>query len=140
MARHLVWEWNGTLLHHVAAVALASWPGTQSLLSMWFHDDLVDLVARLDLAGHFGRVDGLRLTVGGGGKAEHLYRHLEALGRTGADCVMIGDSLDDAVAAEAAGARCVLYTGGVTDPDRLHATGHPVATTLPEAVTLATQP
>src|SRR5437773_2417769 len=122
MARHLVWDWNGTLLDDVAAVvaatnhafgtvagpvidldrfrrtfrrpiqdmyaellgrpidaaefgkldrvfhehyrtgvttatlaagaaaALASWPGTQSLLSMWFHDELVDPVARPALA------------------------------------------------------------------------------------------
>jgi phosphoglycolate phosphatase-like HAD superfamily hydrolase len=51
--------------------------------------------------------------------------------------VLIGDSLDDADAAESVGARCVLYTGGFTDPDRLRASGRPVADALTEAVALA---
>ena len=56
--------------------------------------------------------------------------HLEALAVRGEDCVLIGDSLDDAEAAAAVGARVVLYSGGFTDEDRLRATGLPVATTL----------
>jgi phosphoglycolate phosphatase-like HAD superfamily hydrolase len=50
---------------------------------------------------------------------------------------LIGDSLDDADAATSVGARCVLYTGGISDPARLRASGHPTADTLTEAVTLA---
>jgi len=40
-------------------------------------------------------------------------------------------------AAASVGARCVLYTGGFTDPAKLRAYGVPVADTLLEAVALA---
>jgi phosphoglycolate phosphatase-like HAD superfamily hydrolase len=120
-----------------ALVALRGWTGTQSLLSMWFHTELVPTVDRYGLTSYFTRIDGLRATVAGGLKAPHLASHLAALGLDGADCVLIGDSVDDADAAAAVGARCVLYAGGFTDPDRLRCRGVPVATTLAEAVTLA---
>jgi phosphoglycolate phosphatase-like HAD superfamily hydrolase len=120
-----------------AVGALGSWTGTQSLLSMWFHTDLVPTVDRYGLTAYFARVDGLRARVGGGSKAPHLASHLAALGLAGGDCVLIGDSVDDAEAAASVGARCVLYAGGFTDPDRLGGCGVPVAATLAEAVTLA---
>jgi phosphoglycolate phosphatase-like HAD superfamily hydrolase len=117
--------------------ALRGWTGTQSLLSMWFHTDLVPTVDRYGLTSYFARVDGLRAVTGGGPKAPHLTAHLAALGVAGGDCVLIGDSVDDADAAAAVGARCVLYTGGFTDPDRLRGCGVPVAATLAEAIRLA---
>ena len=120
-----------------AMAALKSWDGTQSLLSMWFHEELVPAVETYGLAGVFARVDGLRTEVGGDLKAGHLARHLEALGLTGDDAVLIGDSLDDGAAADAVGAGCVLYTGGFTHPARLRASGRPVADTLVEAVRMA---
>lgn len=122
-----------------AEEALASWSGSQSLLSMWYHDRLVPFVDRLGLTEHFVRVDGLKASVGGGGKAEHAARHLAEIGVAGSDCVMIGDTLDDAAAAAAVGAGCVLVTGGLTDPERLNATGLPIAEHLTEAVELAAQ-
>ncbi|MGN9802147.1 HAD family hydrolase [Micromonospora sp. L32] len=121
-----------------APAAIAAWPGSQSLLSMWFHDELVPTVHTYGLTPHFARVDGLRATVGGGHKAEWLEKHLAELGLAGESVVLIGDSVDDAHAAESVGARCVLYTGGLSDPAALRATPHPVADTLTEAVTLAT--
>ncbi|MEU4712970.1 HAD hydrolase-like protein [Micromonospora purpureochromogenes] len=121
-----------------ALAAIAAWPGSQSLLSMWFHDELVPTVHTYGLTPHFARVDGLRATVGGGHKAEWLEKHLAELGLAGESVVLIGDSVDDAHAAESVGARCVLYTGGLSDPAALRATPHPVADTLTEAVTLAT--
>ncbi|MBM0236640.1 HAD family hydrolase [Micromonospora sp. ATA32] len=121
-----------------ATAAMAAWPGSQSLLSMWFHDELVPTVHTYGLAGRFTRVDGLRATVGGGPKAESLRRHLAELNVAGGAVVLIGDSIDDAEAAESVGGRAVLYTGGFTDPGRLRASGHPVADTLTEAVRLAT--
>jgi phosphoglycolate phosphatase-like HAD superfamily hydrolase len=130
----------GCALTPGAAEALAGWPGTQSLLSMWFHDELVPCVVRYGLDGHFLRVDGQVLApdgIGGGPKLPHLVRHLTALGLTGPECVLIGDSVDDAEAAVAVGARVVLYSGGFTHHDRLVTTGHPVATTLADAVRLA---
>ncbi|MGN9776133.1 HAD family hydrolase [Micromonospora sp. H33] len=124
-------------LAHDAVEAMSSWAGGQSLLSMWFHDELVPAVHTYGLTGRFLRVDGLRATVGGDRKAESLARHLAELGVDGRDVVLIGDSLDDADAALSVGGRAVLYTGGFTDPIRLKASGHPVADTLTEAVTLA---
>jgi len=124
-------------LAYDATVAMAAWPGDQSLLSMWFHEELVPTVHTYGLTGHFVRVDGLRAGVGGDRKAESLRRHLVELGVDGRDVVLIGDTVDDADAAVSVGGRAVLYTGGITDPDRLRAAGHPVADTLTEAVTLA---
>jgi phosphoglycolate phosphatase-like HAD superfamily hydrolase len=120
-----------------AKTALKSWPGGQSLLSMWFHEELVPALETYGLAGLFTRVDGLRTEVGGDLKAGHLARHLDGLGVAGSDAVLIGDSLDDAHAAESVGAGVVLYTGGFTDPARLRASGLPVADSLVDAVTLA---
>lgn len=120
-----------------AKEAITSWPGSQSLLSMWFHDELVPAVETYGLAGVFTRVDGLRTEVGGHLKAGHLAEHLAGLGLTGDQVVLIGDSLDDAAAADSVGGRAVLYTGGFTDPVRLRASGRPVADTLVEAVEIA---
>ncbi|AEB47440.1 HAD family hydrolase [Micromonospora maris] len=125
-------------LAHDAVDAMAAWPGSQSLLSMWFHDELVPAIQTYGLTGRFARVDGLRASVGGDRKAESLVRHLAELGVDGRSVVLIGDSLDDADAARAVGGRAVLYAGGFTDRARLMASGHPVADTLTEAVTLAT--
>jgi phosphoglycolate phosphatase-like HAD superfamily hydrolase len=128
---------TGTLLAPDAWAAIAAWTGSQSLLSMWFHDELVPMVRTHGLDARLSRVDGLRADLGGGPKAPHLRAHLDALGLAGAECVLIGDSVDDAQAAEAAGAGIVLYGGGFTDTERLRGTGLPVATTLVEAVELA---
>jgi phosphoglycolate phosphatase-like HAD superfamily hydrolase len=120
-----------------AKQALRSWHGSQSLLSMWFHEELVPAMETYGLAGMFTRVDGLRTEVGGDLKAGHLARHLEELGVAGSEAVLIGDSLDDGAAADSVGAGCVLYTGGFTHPARLRASGRPVADTLVDAVRLA---
>jgi phosphoglycolate phosphatase-like HAD superfamily hydrolase len=128
---------DGTTLAEDARDAMAAWAGTQSLLSMWFHHELVPLVSAHGLHTRLSRVDGLRDVRGGGPKAPHLRAHLDALGLKGSDCVLIGDSVDDAHAAREVGAGIILYSGGFTHPERLRATGLPVATTLLEAVTLA---
>jgi phosphoglycolate phosphatase-like HAD superfamily hydrolase len=120
-----------------ASAAIKAWPGSQSLLSMWFHDELVPAVDTYGLTGLFTRIDGLRTELGGGFKAGHLEAHLRELDIPGDQVVLIGDSLDDAEAAAANGAVCVLYTGGFTDPGRLRASGLPVADTLTGAVELA---
>ncbi len=117
--------------------ALAAWSGTQSLLSMFFHHELVPAVTARGLDLHLSRVDGLRDSIGGGPKAPHLQAHLAALGVAGTDCVLIGDSVDDADAAVEVGAAVVLYAGGFTHENLLRETGHPVATSLLEAVDMA---
>ena len=120
-----------------AEAAIRAWPGGQSLLSMWFHDELVPAVQTYGLAGMFTRIDGRPTEVDGGLKAGHLARHLAEQQVPGDQVVLIGDSLDDAEAAESVGGACVLYTGGFTDPSRLRASGRPVADTLLEAVRIA---
>lgn len=115
--------------------AMAAWSGTQSLLSMWFHHELIPTVTRFGL--DFARVDGLRDALGGGAKAEHLKTHLDQLGLAGGEVVLIGDSVDDAEAAASVGARCVLYAGGFTHEDNLRVCGVPVASSLVEAVSFA---
>ncbi len=119
--------------------ALRRWAGTQSLLSMWYHQELVPTVDGFGLTGHFERIDGLRHQPGGAvdHKGPYLSAHLETLGMDPASVVLVGDSVDDAHAAEVAGASCVLYSGGFTDGAALRATGAPVVGSLLEAVTLA---
>jgi phosphoglycolate phosphatase-like HAD superfamily hydrolase len=117
--------------------ALTDWIGGQSLLSMWFHDELVPCVEKYGLTKYFTRVDGLCVEVGGDGKAASLIEHLDRLKLSGADCVMIGDSVDDALAARSVGAPCVLVTGGFTDATRLRAHGAPCVDSIAEAVELA---
>jgi phosphoglycolate phosphatase-like HAD superfamily hydrolase len=108
---------------------------SQSLLSMWWHEHLVPTIARLGLSDAFRRVDGLRLPEQAGGpKAALLSQHLAGLGVDAGDVLMIGDSADDALAAQQAGARAVLYTGGMTGRANLERLGVPVVTRLADAI------
>jgi phosphoglycolate phosphatase-like HAD superfamily hydrolase len=129
----------GTGLTADALDAMAAWTGTQSLLSMWFHQELVPLVTAHGLHTRLVRVDGLRDPLGGGFKAPHLRAHLDGLNLDARECVLIGDSIDDAHAAQDVGAGVILYAGGFTDPQRLRDTGLPVAASLLEAVKLAAE-
>jgi len=124
-------------LTHDALAAMNAWTGTQSLLSMFHHHELVPAVTRRGLFDRMLRVDGLRDPVGGGSKAPHLRAHLKALNLEPADVVLIGDSVDDAESAIEVGARVVLYDGGFTHGDRLRTTGQPTVSSLLEAVRLA---
>ncbi|MFG3286156.1 HAD family hydrolase [Streptomyces sp. NPDC048111] len=113
----------------------------QSLLSMAPHEHLVPIVRRHGITEHFLRVDG-RTGPSHGSKAEHMVRHLTALRVThpeisGERLVVIGDAVDDAVAAAAVGAKAVLYTGGSHSRASLAAAGVPVVDTLAEAVAVA---
>jgi phosphoglycolate phosphatase-like HAD superfamily hydrolase len=55
-----------------------------------------------------------------------MVRHICALGVDATDVVMVGDSVDDAVAARHAGARAILYTGGMQARVDLDRFGVPV--------------
>ena len=110
--------------------------GTQSLLSMWYHDQLTAQVDRLGIGRLFTRIDGLR-GLSGGRKAAHLQAHLAAARVAAGDAVVIGDSLDDAHAAAAVGSRAVLYAGGFHGPRSLATAGVPVVASLDAAVAVA---
>jgi phosphoglycolate phosphatase-like HAD superfamily hydrolase len=107
---------------------------SQSILSMYGHDELVPLVREFGIEPHFVRVDG-RTGPSGGSKAEHMVRHLGALaGVEPARVVVIGDAADDAIAARHVGAQAVLYTGGSHGRASLEEVGVPVVDSLEEAV------
>ncbi|MER6943248.1 HAD family hydrolase [Nonomuraea sp. NPDC000554] len=116
-----------------AELSLASWTGTQSLCSMAPHSHLVPAVESFGITGHFTRIDGL-LGSSGGEKAAHMAAHIEAVGVEAREVLVIGDSVDDGIAAKHVGARAVLYTGGMTLRAELEATGFPVVDTLAEAL------
>ncbi|MEV0226688.1 HAD family hydrolase [Streptomyces sp. NPDC050704] len=107
---------------------------SQSILSMYGHDELVPLVRGFGIEPHFVRVDG-RTGPSGGSKAEHMVRHVAALtGVEPARTVVIGDAADDAIAARRVGAQAVLYTGGSHGRASLEEVGVPVVDSLEEAV------
>jgi phosphoglycolate phosphatase-like HAD superfamily hydrolase len=114
------------------------WAGkghSQSLLSMYHDDKLVPVVEHHGISRHFALVQGTTLPRPER-KGVHLADHLKRLGVDPARAVLIGDSPDDAHAAESVGARAVLYSGGFAAVASLKAAGAPIANTLAEAVAL----
>ena len=109
---------------------------TQSLLSMWFHTRLTPTIEQFGLTQYFTRIDGLAAEVGGGSKAYSLIQHLEAQNLNPAEVVLIGDVVDDAQAAQAAGAQCILVTTGAMTRHALETTGAPVTNSITEALDL----
>ncbi|WP_256090265.1 HAD family hydrolase [Actinacidiphila rubida] len=106
----------------------------QSLLSLSPHDVLTAETQAAGVAGLFERVDGRRGT--DSGKSRALADHLAHLPHPVEPrrVVVVGDTLDDASAAHAAGAHAVLFARGLQHPDILTSSGLPVASTLPAAV------
>ncbi|MCP4304372.1 MAG: HAD family hydrolase [bacterium] len=117
----------------IAAVAAAG--ASQSILSMWWHEDLVPEVVRHGLDHAMVRVDG-NTHDAGETKARLLEIHLGHLGMNGSSA-MIGDALDDAHAAITVGIPCVLYDGGSHHRSELEAVKVPVAGSLAEAAGMA---
>ncbi|MFK4071098.1 HAD family hydrolase [Streptomyces sp. NPDC029674] len=108
---------------------------TQSLLSLAPHERLLPIVRRHGIHEYFVRIDG-RTDESHAGKAERMVRHLDALEERldVTRVVVIGDAVDDAVAAAHVGARAVLYTGGSHSRASLELAGVPVVDSLAEAV------
>jgi phosphoglycolate phosphatase-like HAD superfamily hydrolase len=127
-----------------ALTALESWaPNSQSLLSMYDHDKLVPLVDSFGLGPHLIRVDGRPPALDYGPKTKYLVAHLERLRSAHptlepAEVALVGDCVDDAMAALQAGATAVLYTGGSSSRQNLEAArlGLPVVDSLTQAVAL----
>ena len=110
---------------------------SQSLLSMYRHEQLVPLVGRFGIDAHFELVQGV-VGPGGGRKLPHLEHHLEQMVHAHGDdpsrVLLIGDALDDAVAADHVGARCVLLASGSHPVAELERSGVPVVASLDEAL------
>jgi phosphoglycolate phosphatase-like HAD superfamily hydrolase len=109
---------------------------TQSVCSMLPHEHLEPAVRAHGIRECFVRVDGLRGGERGGAKLEHLVRHLELLELTTGHVVLVGDTVDDAVAAREAGIACILVDGGqgLHEPAAIAAAGAPVAADLAGAL------
>jgi phosphoglycolate phosphatase-like HAD superfamily hydrolase len=136
--------WSGYVAAELAVDAgravdmVADLSATQSVASMLRHDLLVPSIRQFGIEERMLAVDGHRGRVGET-KEQHMARHVERLERmypemTRGDMVAIGDIVDDAVAAKAAGISCVLYDGGGQDRRALETMGVPVAGSLVEAV------
>jgi phosphoglycolate phosphatase-like HAD superfamily hydrolase len=122
-----------------ALAALDSWaPGSQSLLSMYDHDKLVPLVDSFGLVARLARVDGRPPALDYGPKTKYLAAHLKHLQLPPEQIALVGDCVDDAMAALDVGATAVLYTGGSSSRSNLEAAGLglPVVDSLTEAVEL----
>jgi phosphoglycolate phosphatase-like HAD superfamily hydrolase len=65
-----------------------------------------------------------------------LRQHLEAQSLEPADVVLIGDVVDDAVAAQAAGTQCILVSTGAMTHTALETTGAPVTNSIQQALQL----
>ncbi|HZU71856.1 MAG TPA: HAD family hydrolase [Acidimicrobiales bacterium] len=119
---------------------------SQSVLSMWQQASLVGVIDRLGIAEFFVAVRGKSGMDGGDDhKAEHLVSHLGDLEGAGvtvdpAEVLLVGDSLDDAAAAAAVGARCVLVEGGSHHSHHLATAGVPVVGSLVAALHVAGLP
>ncbi len=125
----------------VDQVAASGW--TQSILSMWWHDELAAAVAARGIDRFMIRVDGNRGEAGET-KLRHLRRHLHDLEETlgplnRCRVVVIGDALDDAGAARETGVWCVLYDGGSHHRAELAGVGMPIANTMLEALEIASR-
>jgi phosphoglycolate phosphatase-like HAD superfamily hydrolase len=111
----------------------------QSLLSMYWHDELIPQVERFGLRRFLIRVDGLRGTAGDR-KVSHLEQHLRAVEKARvaqlepAAVLVVGDALDDADAAAELGLTCVMYDGGAHPIEQLESAGVPVVGSLMEAL------
>jgi phosphoglycolate phosphatase-like HAD superfamily hydrolase len=127
---------TGDAIEAIDAVEARGW--SQSILSMWWEEDLTACVERRGLAERMTLIQGNRDDAGGE-KAAHLLRHLTKLDVDAASVVMIGDSLDDAAAASAVGTACILYDGGSHHRTHLEDAGVPVTDTLTAAVFVAAE-
>jgi len=124
---------------HDAVASARSRGATQSILSMWTHEQLVPTVSGYGLDVAMVAVRGADAAEGDS-KVELLRHHLDELA-LGHDhrVVLIGDTFDDATAAHEVGAGAVFYDGGSHHRHQLDATGVPVADSLVEAIGIAAQ-
>ncbi|MDR2895667.1 MAG: HAD hydrolase-like protein, partial [Propionibacteriaceae bacterium] len=95
-----------------------------------------DNVAHFGIEGYFADISGLPADYGFGPatKADRMLAQLKTLGVDPGAALMIGDAIDDAVEAAAAGVPAVLVATGDTSMERLLSSGYRVADSLLAAV------
>jgi phosphoglycolate phosphatase-like HAD superfamily hydrolase len=126
-------------VHPDAVRALTEWRAagrTQSLLSMYPHDRLIELAQVREIAHYFVSVDGSHGDAPAQ-KEPHLRRHLSALGADPRRALVVGDNVDDIYAAQACGVPCVLYRPAeraLVSHARVRDLGAPVVAELSAAV------
>ncbi|MDR5781830.1 HAD hydrolase-like protein [Caballeronia sp. LZ065] len=127
-------------LAHDAREVIAS-RKSQSICSLLKQPILTGMIRRFEIDAYFCRVHGRDFPLTRNGKLDHLAAHVDLLKRThGVEAntiVVIGDSIDDALAARAAGIHVVLYSSGTHSHERLSQIGVPVAHSLTQAATFA---
>lgn len=123
---------------HAAVAEVQTRNLTQSILSMWTDSLLRPTVARHGLAEFMLAIQGSQAAEGAI-KAALLRDHLATLDLGSTKVVMVGDTFDDAHAADDVGIGAVFFDGGSHHRHALEATGVPVADTLRHAVDLAAE-
>jgi len=106
---------------------------SQSLLSMMWHEQLLGDVAHYGVTAFFSVVDGDR-DGKGETKASLLSRHLAAQRIAPRFVIVIGDTVDDALAAQAVGARCILVTANAAQSAATLKAFAPTVRTLTDAL------
>jgi phosphoglycolate phosphatase-like HAD superfamily hydrolase len=122
----------------IEAIEIVEAHGSQSVLSMAPHEQVVALI------GHHGLDARFVLVKGSSGARHHhkrdsLVAHCAELGVDPASAVLIGDTVDDFHAASSIGIRTVLVTTGMQTRQHLEETGAPVVDSLSEAAQLAVE-
>lgn len=136
-------RYHATVVHaelaagaHEALTAIEESHHSQSLLSMAPHDELSKWTAFFGVAHYFSDIQGSTGSPGGK-KSAHLRLHLDRLDGAHDRAVMVGDTVDDAHAAQEHGLDCVLYYDGSHHLGDLEAIGVPITDSLVEAVEIA---
>jgi phosphoglycolate phosphatase len=91
---------------------------TQSILSAYPHDTLVEIVEHFGLADHFAHLAGLD-NIYAHSKAELGRAQVAALGLPVRDILLIGDTLHDLDVARELGVDCVLIAAGHNPAEKL---------------------
>jgi phosphoglycolate phosphatase-like HAD superfamily hydrolase len=112
---------------------------TQSVLSMYPHDGLIDFVNTHNLAEIFTRVDGAKHGNSWHSKVDYLVTHVDTLGIDPPSIVVVGDSTDDIDAARHVGTQAILYDGGLHPSHVLHNTHDVVAHNMAEVIDLLSE-
>ncbi len=115
--------------------AMSARGATHSVLSAAKHEALEIGIGHFGIRPHFEGLCGTD-NIFALGKIEQGRRWIAGLNRAPCEVVLIGDTLHDHEVAEAMGTDCILLAHGHHTPERLAASGRPVAHSLQELVAM----